>query len=274
MVVTWYVWVAVVAEESSDWCSEVISWRRSAIWSAACWPPRCRSRQPQPSVVDLQPITHTKFWFFKIQSPEFSRASYKAPRAEFDSPIQYTHLSYAAAILDHPINTVVEFPETGRFEGKAVAHRFCVDASKLISPRENIQYSLGDEHYGKHNVECQLLKDRETGMALCCHKLTYICKTSSSIDFKNINSAGLGCGVKSCEFASEKTHTNGTFSTTNERAGSWNAHCEVFYKTLSLFTALRERGCSFRSEIHTKSDSDNSTDSCDSTNSTTALLLC
>ena len=108
-------------------------------------------------------------------------------------------------------------------------------------------------------------------MALRCHKLTYTCKISSSVDFKNINSADLGCGVKSCEFASEKTHTDGTFSTSNEQAGSWNARREVFYKTLSLFTALRERGCSFRSEIHTESDSDDSTDSCDSANSTTAL---
>ena len=87
----------------------------------------------QSSTFNLS-LTPNSGFLTSTPSSEFSRASYKAPRAELDGSIQYTRVSYAAAILDHPIDAVVEFPETGRFEGEAIAHQFCVDASKLISP--------------------------------------------------------------------------------------------------------------------------------------------
>ena len=81
----------------------------------------------------------------------------------------------------------------------------------------------------------------------------------------------LGRGVKACEFSSVSApDTNTTPNIASELPESWTAHREVFYKTLSLSTTLKERGCSFKSEIHTDSDSD---DSCDSASFTGAQIL-
>ena len=60
----------------------------------------------------------------KGPSVEFLKAAYQPSSAEFfgESAYRYTCVSYASALVDHPLGTVVEFPESGHVLGEAVAH--------------------------------------------------------------------------------------------------------------------------------------------------------
>lgn len=139
------------------------------------------------------PITHTA----QLHSPDLVtpseriiKASYVPERALYFSEEEKSQLlhkltrkSIVSAIIDHPEGAVLEYPETGKVLGEAVAHRFLVDPHNLVHPRKNIQYSLGDEHGGK-DVICYLLHDTTSGQPLKCRKLTYKCEF---IQYLNLN---------------------------------------------------------------------------------------
>ncbi|KAF8587966.1 hypothetical protein K439DRAFT_1280687, partial [Ramaria rubella] len=62
---------------------------------------------------------------------------------------QMTQQGYVQGIIEHPAGAIIEFPQTGSKDGKAIAHRFSVDLKLVfINPKDNIQYSLGDNHGG------------------------------------------------------------------------------------------------------------------------------
>ncbi|KAJ6517779.1 hypothetical protein DFH09DRAFT_1098682 [Mycena vulgaris] len=89
-------------------------------------------------------------------------------RRGFDCIIRQT---YVNALVDHPLGSVVEYPETGNAKGFAIAHRFSVDPANFSHPRESFQYSLGDSHGGNPDVYCGSLLLGQTGRpAACFHK--------------------------------------------------------------------------------------------------------
>ncbi|KIJ41602.1 hypothetical protein M422DRAFT_255217 [Sphaerobolus stellatus SS14] len=59
-----------------------------------------------------------------------------------------TRQRFIDAIVDHPLNAIVECPESGAYNDMAVAHRFRMDITDpyYAHPKDNIQYSLGNEH--------------------------------------------------------------------------------------------------------------------------------
>ena len=91
-----------------------------------------------------------------------------------------TRKSCAHAIVDHPADIVLEYPETGTISGEAVAHRFKINPKSqlFVNPKNNIQYSYGDRHGGHPNVTCYLLRDIHTRDAVSCFQLKTNCKTS------------------------------------------------------------------------------------------------
>ncbi|KAJ6598119.1 hypothetical protein DFH09DRAFT_889893, partial [Mycena vulgaris] len=52
--------------------------------------------------------------------------------------------TYVHALVEHPIGSIVEYPETGSSEGISVAHLFSVDPDRFSHPKDNFQYSIGD----------------------------------------------------------------------------------------------------------------------------------
>ena len=92
-----------------------------------------------------------------------------------------TKRSFVSALVDHPEGAVVEYPEAAHEPGSAIAHQFKIDPSKFVHPRENIQFSLGDNHGGRNDVSCYLLKNSVTNKPISCKKRTYTCEYSSSM---------------------------------------------------------------------------------------------
>ncbi|KAF8184741.1 hypothetical protein BJ912DRAFT_852992, partial [Pholiota molesta] len=129
------------------------------------------------------------------------------------------------AIIDHPLNMLVEYPETGREPEYSVGHRFAIDPQDFINPRFNIQFSLGDSHGGHSNVPCRLLIEKTTGKAAICKNTKYGCK-----------------GIKRCEFAPEQSIILGPKPATRTAAE------EVFQKTLAFYCVLLNKGCLFDAE--------------------------
>lgn len=80
-------------------------------------------------------------------------------------------------IVDHPLDMIVDYPETGDALDKAVTHVFsmCDDSEHFVHPRSNFQYSLGDGHGGRQDIVCCLLKSK-SGTPVVCHKLRTSCK--------------------------------------------------------------------------------------------------
>ena len=118
-----------------------------------------------------------------LPSLAIQRASYTPPKAAYFSDLQIlseahrvTRKSSASALIDHPEGAIVEYPEAGRKNGEAVAHRFTIDPTRVLHPKSNIQYSLGDKHGGQENVTCLMLLDSMSGKAIECKKRTYGCK--------------------------------------------------------------------------------------------------
>lgn len=120
-----------------------------------------------------------------IQLIALEKASYVAPKAVYftenerlDGLHRATRVGYVSALLDHPEGAVVEYPESGKSYGEAIAHRFAISALTpvdFIHPRANIQYSLGGSHGGHKDRECYLIRDPETGKPMKCMKHTYTC---------------------------------------------------------------------------------------------------
>ena len=82
------------------------------------------------------------------------------------------------AIVDHPVGSIVEYPESGHITGSCIGHRFSVGSTDRFShPKLNIQYSLGDGHGSRSNVTCgQLLVDAGTGMPVLCKNEKISCE--------------------------------------------------------------------------------------------------
>ncbi|KAJ7788049.1 hypothetical protein B0H14DRAFT_2398806 [Mycena olivaceomarginata] len=146
--------------------------------------------------------------------------------------------SYVHHLVDHPLGSIVEYPETGTSIGTGIAHRFSVDPANFHHPRESFQYSLGDSHGGDSHVHCgQLLLGRTGLPAVCFHK-----KLSA------------GKGLKYC--SARSLHPLAPALQLDAIA---DAKKEIFVKTLGLYCVLAEKGCAFDlrsddsdSETHTK----------------------
>ena len=117
-------------------------------------------------------------------SPSIQKASCIPSVATYYSEVErialcnrVTRKSSVSAIVDHPEGAVVEYPEAGRRPGDSVAHRFTIDPSDYIHPRDNIQFSMGDKHGGRNDVLCLLLKNSITNEPILCKKRTYSCTT-------------------------------------------------------------------------------------------------
>ena len=115
-------------------------------------------------------------------SPAIRKASYIPPAAAYLSeagrgaqPYKVTRKSFVSAVVDHPEGAVVEYPEAGACAGNSVAHRFTIDPSDFVHPRDNIQFSIGDKHGGRNNVLCLLLRNAITNEPVICKKRTYTC---------------------------------------------------------------------------------------------------
>ncbi|KAF8974325.1 hypothetical protein BDZ97DRAFT_11979 [Flammula alnicola] len=132
---------------------------------------------------------------------------------------QVNRQSYIDALVDHPLGSIVEYPETGEGPNISVGHRFSVNPDDFLHPKLSIQYSLGDIHGTRQHVECRLLRNTGSGTGVSCKNEKISCK-----------------GLKICEKFSPDSHTAFHSPTADE---------EVFNKTLAFFCALSNKGCSF-----------------------------
>jgi len=105
----------------------------------------------------------------------FLDSCYDPPPAEYFTPDELqkgcnhvTHKTSAHKIIEHPVNAIVEYPETGENDGECIAHVFNVDLNSFKSthPKASFQYSLGDGHGGHDGVECHMLRDLQ-GWQFC-----------------------------------------------------------------------------------------------------------
>ncbi|KAJ6586302.1 hypothetical protein DFH09DRAFT_1075258 [Mycena vulgaris] len=56
--------------------------------------------------------------------------------------------TYVNALVEHPRDSIVEYPETGTGTGLRIAHLFSVDHANFSPPKETFQYPLGDSQGG------------------------------------------------------------------------------------------------------------------------------
>ena len=144
------------------------------------------------------------------------------------------------AIVEHPLGSIVEYPESGSTPRSCIGHRFSVDAaSDMFShPKLNIQYSLGDGHGCRSDVACGQLIDDHTGQpAFCknekiscrCHFIFFTTQCADGFPFS-------GRGLKLCE-AFDPQVTSASWPTTPDE--------EVFLKTLAFFCMISDKGCAF-----------------------------
>ncbi|KAF8577156.1 hypothetical protein K439DRAFT_1622297 [Ramaria rubella] len=162
---------------------------------------------------------------------------YEAPKAIFltkeqNMPQEFklTRKSAVHAIIDHPVESIVEYPETGSLHGVAIAHIFAISPSQYIHPKDNLQYSLGDSKGGHKNIGCYLLKSR-----LCPGKPVPYYQTKVSCR-----------SVKGCMFVGAELKPSCDLNQTIQprMAGfSPDAHREVFLKTLSIFVTVASKRC-------------------------------
>jgi len=89
-----------------------------------------------------------------------------------------TRQTRASAIVNHPLGSIVEYPETGADTNKSVAHVFAVDPGHFVHPKLNFQYSLGDSQGIRKNVGCKsdFLVDDNTGLPATCKVESISCK--------------------------------------------------------------------------------------------------
>ncbi|KAF8975638.1 hypothetical protein BDQ17DRAFT_1267859 [Cyathus striatus] len=157
-------------------------------------------------------------------------------------------------LIDHPLGTILEYPDTASSHYGNVAHRFTVNPHSKYHPRGNIQYSLGGIHGGEKNKFCGDLLLGADGKKVLCKKEKTSCK-----------------GLKRCQYFS-----NG--ATNIQRNSKPTLEETVFKKTLAFFCAVVETGCSFdSSNLHIDyggdSDSDYDSDDEDSTLCSGKMIL-
>ncbi|KAF8580723.1 hypothetical protein K439DRAFT_1619588 [Ramaria rubella] len=142
-----------------------------------------------------------------------------------------TQQSYVQAIIEHPVNSVVEYPQTGMKMGKGITHHFLMNpkVSRFINPKDNIQYSLGDVHGQHARVTCHLLRDLETQESVDCLQVKLSCRC-----------------IKYCSF-NIPTLSVSPKAYCNDSSGH-----EVFLKTLAFYCVIIEHGCPFSAQSHSE----------------------
>ncbi|KAJ7219839.1 hypothetical protein C8J57DRAFT_1095131 [Mycena rebaudengoi] len=190
-----------------------------------------------------------------IPSPSVLGYRYQAPSSRDFTLAEVAHgfntitrQTSVHGIVEHPLHAIVEYPETGKSHGLAIAHKFAVDPACNFHPKLNIQYSLGDNHGGRPYVTCGPLLSGRDGKPASCNNLKIAC-----------------IGLKVCSARGQRPHAVDT------------AEKEVFDKTLAFFCALLEKGCAFdpatddvevdENDLDSDSDSDCNSDSDDSNSS-------
>ena len=118
-----------------------------------------------------------------------SSLHYIPPNAVFGSRLMVTRKNSSAvdAIVEHPISSIVEYPETGSQPGESVAHRFVIDPHNYVNPCLNMQYSVGPPEGAHPNTTCRLIsRGMEPNMKVLCEqkkiscKLVYLLRISTS----------------------------------------------------------------------------------------------
>ena len=118
-----------------------------------------------------------------------------------------TRKTFAHKIVEHPVNAIVEYPETGENDGEYVAHIFNVDPVHFNSthnPKASFQYSLGDGHGGCEDVECHMLKDLQGRPVQCsvfqtnCKYCLLLCSHFCSCDFRQRTQSVLVTAARRC----------------------------------------------------------------------------
>ncbi|KAF8126785.1 hypothetical protein EV363DRAFT_1298507 [Boletus edulis] len=141
----------------------------------------------------------------------------------------------ADAIVYHPPGAIVEYPQTGSVNEQAVAHVFPVDPAGFVHPKASFQYSLGDNHGGRPGVMCSLLRD-DAGNPIICNRLKTSCRGLK------VCSARSREADSSAHSHTDRFHVGGLISPRSSHVDT--AKAEIFTKTLALFCALQEHGCS------------------------------
>ena len=83
------------------------------------------------------------------------------------------------AVVYHPLDAIVEYPETGATPGSAIGHIFSVNPQDFHHPRLNIQYSLGGIQGGRAHVTCKFLCDNGSGTESDCKNEKIHCEQAS-----------------------------------------------------------------------------------------------
>ncbi len=92
------------------------------------------------------------------------------------------------ALIRHPLNVTVEYPETGKVMNQSIGHIFPVcDPQNFSSPKLNIQYSLGDVHGIRNHAQANFLTDAETGVTVPCKNEKTSCTSLISILCQFVN---------------------------------------------------------------------------------------
>lgn len=158
--------------------------------------------------------------------------------------------STVTSIVHHPINSVLQYPETTESRKDLLAHIFTVDPSAFRDPRLNVQYSL-DVQGSKEDQTCRLLGCGDDGKGVLCYKYSTRCKSIWSLLARKSCSPlfPVGKGVKVCWAApkvlDEHTFVAGEDMLEQDLVGndSWSASREIFEKTLALYCSLLVEGC-------------------------------
>lgn len=166
-----------------------------------------------------------------------------------------TRQTSVAALVDHPLGAIVEYPETGTVLDERIAHRFTVDPAKFSHPKSNFQYSLGDDHGGCKNVQCGLLTDDSDTPVLCSHIHTSCECLVIFLFFVCSHFPRLGKGLKICSSCPHPGGQGHCFTSRSTLpvpacalAHASSAEEEVFMKTLAFFCVLKDKGCAFESD--------------------------
>ena len=136
-------------------------------------PPRCWSPVEVLTPSSSTPSSHTSTPTLRPTTPSFltpcpavaSSLYIPAPACQYtpgeiaQSHHQINRHSSTSSWIEHPMNTIVEYPQTDKREDKTVAHFFPVDPHNFVHPRSSFQYSLGDAHSGRKGVWCYLLRN-------------------------------------------------------------------------------------------------------------------
>ncbi|KAJ7649214.1 hypothetical protein B0H17DRAFT_1270949 [Mycena rosella] len=144
-------------------------------------------------------------------------------RLGLDCINRQTHVN---AFVEHPLGSIVEYPETGAGPGLAIAHRFSVDPSNFSPPKESFQYSLGDSHGENPYVHCGTLLMGPNGTPASCVLKKFFCSSCKGLKY---------CSARN--YASPPSPF--------QLDALAEAKKEVFFKTLRFYCTLAEKGCAF-----------------------------